>query len=265
MRKIRDCVPDGYARRLRRLVCSTIKAETEEHVPPSYLVKTLYTYGRLVYVPYEPLKGFYRGAPLGVPDRYGRYHNFTVYTENGLSLGEVQGVELRANVDAAPPYLQAVRRCALLDRIDAAIERNVNTSTTPRVIPGNKEMKKELEIVLASIDDGCAVIVPDSIHAALEAADISTPFLADALNDLRSQVWSDLLKDVGVFAAANYKRERVQTSEVNASAGEAIDSVYMLIDQANADAEFYGVPVHFSFNGYAARFDDDGEEVLENV
>lgn len=262
MRK-RDCVPEGYARRLRRLVCSTIKAETEERVPPSYLVKTLYTYGRVVYVPYEPLKGFYRGVPLGIPDRYGRYHNFTVYTENGLSLGEVRGVELRANVDAAPPYLQTGRRCALLDRIDAAIERNVNTSTAPRVIPGNKEMRKELELVLTSLDDGCAVIVPENIHAALEAADISTPFLADALNDLRSQVWSDLLKDVGVFAAANYKRERVQTSEVNASAGEAIDNVYTLIDQANADAEFYNVPVRFSFNGYAAKY--DAEEVPQNV
>ncbi len=245
------------------MVCSPFKGAGGEPAPPSYIVSTLYTYGRIVYVPDGPLKGFYRGEPLGQVDRFGRCHQFTIYTQNGLSMGGVTGVELRANVDAAPPMLGTLRRCELLDRIDAAIERNLVTSTAPRVIQAPKEQRKELENVLSALDDGCAVLVPESIHQALETSDISTPYLSDALNDLRSQVWSDLLKEVGVFAAANYKRERVQTSEVNASAGEAIDTVYTIIDHVNEDAEYYGVPLRLYFNGYAAKFDDGPE--LEEV
>lgn len=259
---------DAYFQRVLALGCSVVQTENDP-TPPAFIQRLLFLHGRVVYIPDDTQgipSGYYRGAPEGIPDRFGRYTSFTLFTENGLSLGVHKGYELRANVNAIPPLLRIWPRCELMGKIDRSIKRNLSASVAPWIIGAAKEQKQELEDAIQAVNDGQPAIVSTDVYNALAASDISQAYICDRLHDLRAAVWAEMLKDVGIVAASNYKRERVQTAEVNASAGESIDSVYIMIDQVNADAEYYGAPLRLKYNGFAAAFDqtEEGEEVNGN-
>lgn len=258
---------DAYFQRVLALGCSVVQTENDT-TPPAFIQRLLFLHGRAVYIPdgQSIPSGYYRGVPEGLPDRFGRYTSFTLYTENGLSLGVHKGYELRANVNAIPPLLRIWPRCELMGKIDRAIKRNLSASVAPWIIGAAKEQKQELEDAIQAVNDGQPAIVSTDVYNALAASDISQQYICDRLHDLRAAVWAEMLKDVGIVAASNYKRERVQTAEVNASAGESIDSIYIMIDQVNADAEYYGAPLRLKYNGFAAAFDqtEEGEEVDGN-
>lgn len=256
---------DAYFQRVLALGCSVVQTENDP-TPPAFIQRLLFLHGRVVYIPDDNQGipgGYYRGVPEGLPDRYGRYTSFTLYTENGLSLGVHKGYELRANVNAIPPLLRIWPRCELVGKIDRAIKRNLSASVAPWIIGATKEQKQEIETALQAVEDGLPAIVDIAVYNALATQDISQQYICDRLHDLRAAVWAEMLKDVGIVAASNYKRERVQTAEVNASAGESIDSIYIMIDQVNADAEYYGAPLRLKYNGFAAAFDqtEEGEEI----
>jgi hypothetical protein len=252
---------DAYFQRVLALGCSVVQTENAQ-TPPAFIQRLLFLHGRVVYIPDNTQGipgGYYRGVPEGLPDRFGRYRSFTLFTENGLSLGVHKGYEIRANVNAIPPLLRIWPRCELMSKIDKAIKRNLSASVAPWIIGATKEQKQEIEAALQAVEDGLPAIVGVEVYNALATQDISQQYICDRLHDLRAAVWAEMLKDVGIVAASNYKRERVQTAEVNASAGESIDSIYIMIDQVNADAEYYGAPLRLKYNGFAAAFDQTEE------
>ena len=77
-----------------------------------------------------------------------------------------------------------------------------------------------------------------------------TPFLADKFNEMKKEYRNEFLSRLGIMTANTMKRERVQTAEVNAGMGEAVDLIYTVIDFWNKQAESYGLEKYkMTYNG----------------
>ena len=90
-----------------------------------------------------------------------------------------------------------------------------------------------------------------------------TQFVADKILTLARAEWEDIIKRCGVVTSNNFKRERVQTAEINAGAGECIDYIYIMVDTFNRDCERAGLPTRMHFNGFASMYEggDDSERL----
>ena len=97
----------------------------------------------------------------------------------------------------------------------------------------------------------------------------STPYIADRLKDLAGRIDTDQLTRLGVLSSNDFKRERTQGAEVDASAARVIDWAYITIDQFNADAESAGLEERAYFTGaaeelYTGSPKDPKKQIKEN-
>ena len=73
-------------------------------------------------------------------------------------------------------------------------------------------------------------------------------YLVDKLQEARKIVLNETLSTIGISVANTDKKERVQSVEVLASQGYAMDCLSTLVDTFNYDAEQGGIPDRLSAN-----------------
>ena len=72
--------------------------------------------------------------------------------------------------------------------------------------------------------------------------------MVDKFATYRDQERDRLLNKLGIMSANINKRERVQVGEVNATVGQCMDYIYLLIDTFNKQMETYGLPFEMVLN-----------------
>lgn len=262
----------SYADDLINLACDQIAIDhLDPEVPKNFIVKTLIDRGRVGFLDRpDPSRGFYRMDIAGLPDRYDLYRHFYFYTyETGFYVTWYDGArEIKANATACPPRFAFERAAVLLDMADRSIAANIRAQIYGRVLTATSEKQRAAVIALLdSVESGKPLVVTADLAEVLRSSlDISVPVTFDKVLAARAAIWSAIVKRVGSVASEQYKRERVQTAEVDAAIGETIDSVYILINSFNEATEREGIRgadgeiIRMRYTGYAARFDDGEPE-----
>jgi hypothetical protein len=107
----------------------------------------------------------------------------------------------------------------------------------------------------------------------LKATTTGAQWLVDQVQQVRMEIINETLQHLGISTANTSKRERVQGMEVSASQGVALDSIYVMCDTFNYDAEQGGLSVKMipntsltvDSNGVSDLFKDGGYQQLNPV
>ena len=99
----------------------------------------------------------------------------------------------------------------------------------------------------------------------LKVQSTGAQYLVDKLLEARKEIINETLQALGISVANTDKRERVQTSEVEASQGYGKDCIQALIDTFNYDAEQGGLPIRLEGNtALIQSFENIEKEKEEN-
>jgi hypothetical protein len=259
------------------LFCNSVKytGVDTENVDPAYITQRLLYNGVIAHVNEAqraklnlPYTGWYEAIPVGTRNRWGfpNAYNIGFPNNQGAILTNVSFEEIsviKANPKIFPWYIRFVQDAGIIDQLETSMLVNVDASRNTTIFPVRDETTRNtLERAFDSIRAGASAVVMKDADATMAINNKivnNTPFEADRIKALSRTVWEEALKRCGIITANNFKRERVQTAEVNAGAGEAIDYIYCMIDTFNEDCTRQGVNAAMEFNGYSAKFDNDGE------
>lgn len=274
--QFRDNVARVFYQQAMALACNSIKiTDLPAHVPQWYVKKVLFERGQIAFFGELPNEyNAYMCGGAGGIDIYGVPLRYVLVPMSGQTF----------EVDADSPMLSVFRANAVMfklsDKIqfiaeriadcEVAISANLIHSQTTDFIEVEDEqavttiktaMRQKLigqPVVYARKSD--AMAIGESVAKYNTAGD----FYADRLALLRDQYKQELLAGVGTLSANKYKRERVQSSEVNAGVGEVCDYIYTTIDMFNEQAEAAGIAARMDINSTVADFytDDAGEATV---
>lgn len=257
------------------LACNSIKiTDLPENIPQWFVKKVLFERGQIAFFGDLPdnYNAYMCGGAGGI-DIYGLPLRYLLTPVSGQSF----------EVDAESPMLLVLRANAMLFRLadkinfiaeriadcEVAISANmIHCNTTDFIEVDNEKKVTTLKqamrdkalgvpVVYARKDD--AVALGESITNYRTSGD----FYADRLALLRDQYKQDLLAGVGTLSANKYKKERVQSSEVNAGVGEVVDYIYLTIDAFNEAAERGGIAARMDINSAVEDFYTDNGEAAD--
>jgi hypothetical protein len=151
--------------------------------------------------------------------------------------------------------------CDFMEQADMCARQNLEANKTPFVaVCKDEQTRLSLEQAVQQKTMGqAAIIVSPELGDALKGVSFQTNFIADKALDLRDRERDTLLNKLGVLTANQEKKERVQSTEVNAKLGECTDYIYLLIDTFNAQMEAYGLPFTMYYNGSMEELYEDGD------
>ncbi len=151
--------------------------------------------------------------------------------------------------------------CDFMEQADTCARQNLEANKTPFVaVCKDEDTRLSLETAVNEKTMGqAAIIVSPELGDALKGVNFQTQFIADKALDLRDRERDTLLNKLGVLTANQDKKERVQSTEVNAKLGECTDYIYLLIDTFNDQMESYGLPFKMYYNGSMEELYEDGD------
>jgi hypothetical protein len=134
---------------------------------------------------------------------------------------------------------------------DEAINQNIESSKRAKIVVCRDENTRlSLQHAIVQNQSGQAVVmVSEGLADGLKGIDIDVNLFAGNLVEIRDQARDNLFNKLGILTANTNKRERVQATEVNATAGVASDYIYMLIDCFNSYCKTYGIDAKMNYNG----------------
>lgn len=149
---------------------------------------------------------------------------------------------------------------------DKAIRQNRRACQTPYfMICSDPETRLSLEHAIQQQQDGTPVVIVDEkIAGDIKGIATVTPFLVDKFLQYRDAVRDRLFNKLGIMSANINKKERVQVGEVNATVGQCLDYIYMLVDNLNRQFESYGLPYRMETNGSTEELYTDMDEEEES-
>lgn len=252
--------------------CSNIVAERTDgrpdDVPSGWITENLIRYGSIGYLHSESAaEGFYNVRRAGIRDRYGtpmQVYARTCATNPAsfvATVGDKTGemAFIRANPQGTPPIGTIMRYAAMINACDAGTLANTIAALRTQLLVTSGE-PEAVEAILSGIYDGLpAIIDANSPLSDMHTVDISADFVAADYHALATTLMGDCLKMFGGVSPAQYKAERVQAAEVSAQIAASIDSVYIMIDTANADMQRQNVPYHIAYVGFGAKYEEGKE------
>lgn len=133
---------------------------------------------------------------------------------------------------------------------DKAIRQNLKACQTPYIVVVKDEDTRlsVLQAIQQKEEGDPVVIVSADISEGLKGVQTETPYMVDKFATYRDQERDRLLNKLGIMSANINKRERVQVGEVNATVGQCMDYIYLLIDTFNKQMETYGLPFEMVLN-----------------
>lgn len=257
--------------------CNSVKISgLDPEVYPPFIMQGLLYNGAVGYVDDEQSyhlgvrAGWYWVRPCGFNNEYGFPKSYNlVFGNYDVAKSNVFYTEfhlIHANATHYPWAMRFLRDAKELTALNVSEKINTEASRNADLIPvPNVETEQTLKRAYDNMRNGCATVVLSQSAAECLQNKVTnpTPFIADSIHALYQQKYADALKRCGIVSANDYKKERVQTAEVNAGAGESIDYIYILIDSFNESCERASLPFRMTFNGYAARFDTNGDGVID--
>lgn len=101
---------------------------------------------------------------------------------------------------------------------DRVIDINLNRQKTPNIILTTESQLLSLKNLFMQIDDNVPLIFADKNAGLLEALqniDITAPFIADKVFQLKRKIWGEAMNFIGLTANTEEKAERLITGEVD--------------------------------------------------
>lgn len=146
-----------------------------------------------------------------------------------------------------------------MEKCDVAINQNIDATKTPYIVVSkNKDLQLTIEQAIQQQQQGKPVIiVSEDVGEALKTVNTNVEYIADKLLTIRDIERDKLLNKLGIMSANINKRERVQVGEVNATVGQCMDYIYLLIDTFNKQMVTYGLPFKMELNGSLEELYDE--------
>lgn len=243
-------------------------------ITENYIKETIISNGTIGYD--KITDDFYRVKGTG-RDNKGNFITLLFLTENGKSFtreasyeATKSGAYLIKGTPTGTPLINIINQsCKLINSCNEAIFQNIEACKSPFVaILENNELKESFELALKQKQDGEPIIlVSSALGEAMKVLNLQVQFLADKFNVLKGEFKNELLTKLGIMNANTDKRERVQVGEVNATLGQCLDYLYLLIDTFNKQCETYEIPYKMIINSSIEELyvdesggDEDGQQ-----
>ena len=120
-----------------------------------------------------------------------------------------------------------------LYNFDRIIDVNANAQKTPILITCDEPQRLTLKNIYMQYDGNQPVIYGDkglSPNTEFRVLKTDEPYICDKIQQLKSQYWNEILMFLGIGNVGMSKRERMITSEVNASQGGTIASRFSRLE-----------------------------------
>lgn len=249
----RNLYKNNYMIRLTALFHNSVVVENvkEEDIPKRYLLRVLLEKGGIAYD--RETKLYLPYTRQGV-DVYGLPTKYNLIGYNGFIVqrNPDEVVILRANDIKEPllPYLE--QQIEKIVDLDMAIEQNLEACKTMTIA----EVVDEATLLSVANEQnakriGATVLFRNKNAMAGTETKVSSTgatYLVDKLLEARKEVLNETLSTIGISVSNTDKRERVQQIEVLASQGYALDSINMMIETFNHDAEAGGISIRLKGN-----------------
>lgn len=247
--RTRDRVFNNWNTLFRSLYHNSVNIIGDEAVPKRYLLRTLINKGGIAY---DLKTGLYlRYVGTGI-DVYGLFDHYTLYGMNGITLNRSadEVVILRANDYCYPMDFFFDDQCTRITDLDMAIRQNLEAIKTMTIAETTDDSFLTNANLIESRRVGATVFYRNktSYQNVLKIDSTGAQYLVDKLMEARQQVINETLSALAISTANIDKRERVQTAEIEASNGFAIEMGKTLIDTFNHDAENGGIPIRLERN-----------------
>ena len=215
-------------------------------LPKRYLLRVLRNKGGIAFD--KQTKLFLPYVEKGI-DVYGLPQEYTLIGFNGfvVSRKPSEVVILRANDLKYPIVEYFEQQIYKLVDLDLAIEQNLDAIKTCSIA----EVSDESQLLSLANEYqakrlGATVVFKNKksmTGAELKVSDTNAQYLVDKLLENRKKVLNETLSAIGINMPNVDKRERVQDEEIRSSQGYALDSLNILIDTFNHDAEIGGLDI----------------------
>ena len=240
---------ETYLKRFSTFFHNAVKIETNEFkdLPKRYLLETLMNKGAIAFD--RSLRLFLPFTQSGV-DIYGLPTQYTLIGMNGFNklCSPEEVVILRANDLRVPLQIYLEQQASKLADIDMAIEQNLNAIRTMSLVevPDKATMLSFSNLESAREIGASVVFVNKSanIQGNIKVSQTGAEYLIDKLQEARREILNETFQTLGIGTMNTYKKERVQSAEVEASNFYTIDSINTLIDTFNYDADFGDIDIH---------------------
>lgn len=252
--KLRNAEIDSYTTQFLSLAHNSVKIDNlPDDLPKRYLLSTLFKHGQIAYDKQTGL--WLRAIGTGV-DVYGLPKEWQLFGANGFTVRRRPDeiVVCRLN-DLSKPLLPFIETQArkLVD-IDTALAQNLDAIRTMSIA----EVADEAQL-LSLVNEyearrlGATIVYKNKnamtpADTAIKVQSTGAEFLLDRLYVYRTDVFNETLARIGTISANADKRQRVQGMELISAQGYAIDSLYVMTDTFNHDAELGGLDIRLSAN-----------------
>ena len=256
---------ESYLNRFSIFFHNSVSIETNEFkdLPKRYLLKTLMNKGAIAFDLETRL--FLPFVSAGI-DIYGLPTYYNLIGMNGYTkmCKPDEVVILRANDNMIPIQLYLEQQSAKLTDIDMAIEQNLEAIKTMSLVevPDKATMLSFSNLESARQIGASVVFVNKSanINGNVKVASTGAEYLVDKLQEARREILNETFQTLGIGTMNTYKKERVQSAEVEASNFYTIDSINTLIDTFNYDADFGNLDIHLIPNTIVSSVLEEPEE-----
>lgn len=252
--KLRNAEAENYINQFLAMAHNSVKIENlPDDLPKRYLLSTLFKHGQIAYDKETGL--WLRAIGTGV-DVYGLPKEWQLFGANGFTVRRRPDeiVVCRLN-DLSKPLLPFVETQArkLVD-IDSAMAQNLDAIRTQTIA----EVADEAQM-LSLVNEyearrlGATIVYKNKNamtpgDTAIKVHPTGAEYLLDRLNEYRTSVFNETLARIGTISANTDKRQRVQGLEIMSAQGYAIDSLYVMTDTFNYDAECGGLDIRLAPN-----------------
>lgn len=263
--RLRKDLKSNYENLFRGYYHNTVIVENlPEDLPKRYLLKTLMNKGGIAYDKQTKLflPFVFSGIDIyGLPKAYQLvgYNGYTVWREPS------EVVILRANDEQFPIANYLDTQIDKIVEFDMAISQNLEACKTMTILEvkdratllsmGNLSESRQIGASLAVVNAGA--ISENNFNVLSTGA---TYLVTNMMQD-REKVLNETLSQLGISTSNTQKAERVQSMEVTASQGRALESIKTLIDTFNHDAEVGGLSIRL--RGNTALYEDRELEVSQ--
>lgn len=153
-----------------------------------------------------------------------------------------------------------------MDECDIAILQNVKASKAPLyVVMKDEETQLSLMHAIQEQQDGQPVIIiSEGLEDAVKGISTNYNYIADKIDEIKNKYRDRLFNKLGIMSANIDKKERVQVGEVNATTGQCVDYIYMIIDTFNKYCNYYNLPFKMSLNGSLEELYENPTEEKDN-
>lgn len=249
--KKRKVYENNYRNRFAVLFHNSVKVLNAGDLPKRYLLRVLLEQGGIAY---DKETGLYLRYVRGGIDVYGLPEWYNLIGYNGFTVWRKadEVVILRANDLKYPLQEYLEQQIAKIVDFDMAIEQNleaIKTMTVAEVQDQNTMLSMANEMDSRRI--GATVVFQNKssmLGNNVKVQSTGAEYLVDKLLEARKEILNETMQALGISVANTDKRERVQSSEIEASLGYGKDCIQTLIDTFNYDAEQGGLEIRLEGN-----------------